>query len=341
MRYCGLGGFCGADPLAGRPAGGRPAGGRSAGARTAAGRRAGGRIAASRSAATRPIGSQPIGARPVGTRLRCALGPLALVGAASPLLPGAVPPGPVPPGALLPGAPPPGPLPPGSLAAGSLPAVSGAGVVVAVPLCVMPLPLIAGAPASPALPGACAAAPEGDAPEEPGSGLIPVVSSRRSGGSARSLAAAAALAGTGGAGSGAFAGRTTGAGFLGLPYSGAALIWSSVRSSVIGCFGFAGAKCSTLQCTAILRAPTPMKPPTSITPASGCAGGVHQHVHQPADRLAVGRRHGAAEDRHRLLGRNALDLARRRVGGARGPFPDQQARDCQAKPKNLHESDYP
>ena len=45
-----------------------------------------------------------------------------------------------------------------------------------------------------------------------------------------------------------------------------------------------------------------------------------------ARRLAVGRRHGAAENRHRLFGDNALDPARRRVGGARWPFPVREGR---------------
>ena len=40
----------------------------------------------------------------------------------------------------------PGPVPPGSVPPGPLPPAGGAGALVAVPLCVMPLPLIAGAP---------------------------------------------------------------------------------------------------------------------------------------------------------------------------------------------------
>src|SRR6516225_2124191 len=60
--------------------------------------------------------------------------------------------------------------------------------------------------------------------------------------------------------------RTT----MGLPswYSGAALTWSRVRSSEILAFGWlGGGKCRALQSTAILRLPTPRKPPKSITAA--------------------------------------------------------------------------
>ena len=95
-------------------------------------------------------------------------------------------------------------------------------------------------------------------------------------------------------------------------YSGAALIWSGVRSSVIGCLGSPGAKCSALQRTAILRLPTPMKPPKSITAACGCPSWSNQHIDQAADLLAVRIRHRVAENRQRLLRRNVLHLAGRR-----------------------------
>jgi hypothetical protein len=72
------------------------------------------------------------------------------------------------------------------------------------------------------------------------------------------------------------------------------------------------------------------------------AGRIHQHVHQPADRLTVWRQHRAAEDRQGFLGRHMLDLARRlRIGRDHRPAPSKQAANRQAKPKNPHVSGYP
>ena len=69
-------------------------------------------------------------------------------------------------------------------------------------------------------------------------------------------------------------------------YSGAARMASPVTASSTGAVRSGGLKCRACHCTAILRLPTPRKPPKSMTAARGWPSWFDQHVDHHAHVLA-------------------------------------------------------